>query len=70
MPEKKQVLDTVLYTTESKKSKGRTNASLKAEDPANEEEFNRIVADNAIGETQDNVHTTGNDRRTGGGGNR
>lgn len=69
MPEK---LDTVLYTTESTKSKNRTEASLKAklEDPANEEEFQRIVADNAIGETQDNVHTTGNDRRTGGGSNR
>lgn len=67
MPEK---LDTVLYTTESKKSKGRTNASLKAEDPTSEEEFQRIVADNAIGDNEEDVHTTGNDRSTGGGGNR
>lgn len=67
MPEK---LDTVLYTTESKKSKGRTNASLKAEDPATEEEFQRIVADNAIGDNEEDVHTTGNDGRTGGGSNR
>lgn len=68
MPEK---LDTVLYTTESAKSKGRTNASLKAEDPANEEEFQRIVKANALtGENEDDVHTTGNDRSTGGGGNR
>ena len=62
-----QTIDTVLYTTEANKSKGRTQASLKFEDPSSKEEFDRIVAANAIGETKPNVHPTGNDGSTGGG---
>lgn len=64
----KPVVGTILYTKESKQSKEKAAASLQDKDPESTEEFNRIVAANTVtGGAKPNVHTTGDDRRTGGG---
>lgn len=58
----------ILYTTEAKQSKEKATASLEAKDPATQEELDRILKANALtGENKNHVHTTGDDRRTGGG---
>ena len=67
---KSNLTGSLLYTVESKQSKEKAVASLSVDDPKNVDEFNRIVKANALtGEKKEDVHTTGNDRRTGGGGN-